>query len=168
VPCIGGGTKLIRTLRAGGAIGLTAGAVGSCADAKSAVSAKVIATARSRFPVIPSEVEESLTVSYALLLNCKRCLDSARHDNALNVIAPVHIWEKIVAPFAIAEEFVVQIVRDKLIVQAIESRDVIGRSFRRVLARRSGFHQKRPIARLREQEFARELLEHAIGLFTLA
>src|SRR5947207_13517779 len=40
---------------------------------------------------------------------------------------------------------------------------MIERASRRVLTRGAGSHEKRPIARLREQKFACELFENAIG-----
>ena len=82
-----------------------------------------------------------------------------------DVIPPVDVWEKIVAPLAIGQEFLIELPGNKLIVQFIEGAEVIDRALGRILARRSGSHEKGPIARLREQKFARQLFEHTINQF---
>ena len=68
-----------------------------------------------------------------------------------DVVAPVQVREKIVAPFAIGQKCFIQLAGDQLVVQFIEAGEVIGRPLGCVLARGAGPHQKRPIARLREQ-----------------
>ena len=62
------------------------------------------------------------------------------------VVAPVHVREKVVAPFAVAQKFFIDVVRCKLIVQSIETNKMIHRSLRGVILCRSRFHQKRPVA----------------------
>jgi len=57
-----------------------------------------------------------------------------------NVILPVYVWEKIVAPFAIGQKFLIDRVGHKLIVQSIEANEVILRPFRCVFPGRSRFH----------------------------
>ena len=63
----------------------------------------------------------------------------------LSIILPVHVRENVIAPFAVAQKFFVQAVCDKLIVQAVESSEVIDRALSGVFAGSAGFHQKRPI-----------------------
>ena len=63
-----------------------------------------------------------------------------------SIVAPVHVRENIVAPFAIAQKLFIEIVDDKLIVQTIEAGKVIHGTASGVFARAAAFHQKRPIA----------------------
>ena len=58
----------------------------------------------------------------------------------LCIIAPVHVWKKVVAPFAIAQKFFINHRGDKLIVQAIETSKVVDRALGRVFARSPCFH----------------------------
>jgi hypothetical protein len=57
-----------------------------------------------------------------------------------NVILPVYIRKKIVAPFAVGQKFLINRIGDKLIVQSIEANEVILRSFRCVFPGCPGFH----------------------------
>src|SRR4030095_5656587 len=63
----------------------------------------------------------------------------------LNVIAPVYVWESVIAPFAVTQKFFIDIVYCKLIVQSIEAGKMIHRSVGCVFACCSGFHEARPI-----------------------
>ena len=58
----------------------------------------------------------------------------------LCIIAPVHVWKKVVPPFAIAQKFFINHRGDKLIVQAIETSKVVDRALGRVFARSPCFH----------------------------
>ena len=79
-----------------------------------------------------------------------------------NIIAPVHVWKKIIAPFAVAQEFFIDAICDQLIVQPIESNKVICDALRCIFTRGPGFHQECKITGLRQQKFASELFEHTI------
>src|SRR6266571_1992810 len=68
--------------------------------------------------------------------------------NRLYVIPPVYVGEKVIAPFAIAQNCFIEMVRRELIMQSIETSKVILRPFRGVLLCGSCLHQERPIARL--------------------
>src|SRR6266566_5470463 len=68
--------------------------------------------------------------------------------NRLYVIPPVYVREKVIAPFAIAQNCFIEMVRRELIMQSIETSKVILRPFRGVLLCGSCLHQERPIARL--------------------
>ena len=105
----------------------------------------------------------ALTFFVIVAARCERRIISATVIDAATVVAPIHIREKVVAPFAVAQKFFIDVVRRKLIVQSIETNKVIYGSLRGVLLCRSCFHQKRPVAGLGEQKFARELFENAIG-----
>src|SRR6266513_394333 len=83
--------------------------------------------------------------------------------SGLDVIAPVHVWKNVVAPFAVAEEFFTDTICYQLIVQPIESNKMICDALRCVFARGPRFHQKWPITGLRQQKFTGELFEYAIG-----
>ena len=63
----------------------------------------------------------------------------------LSIIAPVHVWENVVPPFAVAQKFFVKSVCHKLIVQTVEASKVIERALSRVFACSPGFHEKCPI-----------------------
>ena len=68
-----------------------------------------------------------------------------------NIITPVHVREKIVAPFTVPKKFFIHIVCRKLIVQSVEAGKMIHRAFGCVFARCPSFHEECPVARLREQ-----------------
>ena len=70
--------------------------------------------------------------------------------SASDVIPPVQIRKQIVAPFAAGEKFFIESPGDKLVVQLIESAEMIERAPGRVFARGASPNEKRPIARLRE------------------
>ena len=105
-----------------------------------------------------SGVETSLIIEKRSGKNGERFLDFARNDKRLNIIAPVYVWESVVAPFTLAQKFFIDIVCRKLIVQSIEAGKMIHRAFGCVFACCSGFHEECPVARLREQKFAGQLL----------
>jgi len=124
VPSIGGGTKLIRTLRAGAAEGVCSGAGEAVTDSSGEI------TGVGDFPAIAEEVgvggscavatEAKLAIRNAKLIilvmsgemETSGTLPKVSRDSStslgmtsgLDVIAPVHIREKIVAPLAIAQE----------------------------------------------------------------
>jgi len=135
VPSIGGGTKLIRTLRAGAAEGGCSGAgeavtdssgeitgegefpgiaeevgVGSCAAATEARLA--IRNAKWIVFLMSGEIETSGTLPKV----SRDSSTSLGMTSGLDVIAPVHVRKKIVAPLAIAQEVFVELIADKLIV----------------------------------------------------
>ena len=58
----------------------------------------------------------------------------------LSIVSPVHVRKNIVAPFAVAQKFFVEIIYDKLIVQTIEASKVIDCALSRVFARSPRFH----------------------------
>jgi hypothetical protein len=58
----------------------------------------------------------------------------------LSIVAPVHVRKNVVPPFAVAQEFFVELIRDKLIVQTVEASKVINRALGRVFTRGPGFH----------------------------
>ena len=106
-----------------------------------------------------SEVETSLTI--CPLQNIERFLDFARNDK-LEKPPPVHIWKQIISHFALREKFSVDILFLELLRQFLEARKMIGHSLRSVIIRCAVADERRPIAGLREQEFARELAQDAI------
>jgi hypothetical protein len=63
----------------------------------------------------------------------------------LSIISPVHVRKNVVAPFAVAQKFFIEIICDKLIVQTVEASKVIDRALGCVFARSPGFHQKCPV-----------------------
>jgi hypothetical protein len=158
VPSNGGGTKLTRTLLGGEAEGVCAGAGEAVLDSSGEIE----------------RAGDSSDVTEAIGLgdSCAMAIPMASHAAAindprfairdLNIVAPVHVWKKIIAPFAVVQEFFIDIVCDELIVQAIESNKVICDALRCVFTRGPGFHQECPITGLRQQKFASELFEHTI------
>ena len=58
----------------------------------------------------------------------------------LSIIPPVHVRKNIVAPFAVAQKFFIEIICGKPIVQTIEASKVIDRTLGCVFARSPGFH----------------------------
>ena len=57
-----------------------------------------------------------------------------------SIIAPVHVRKNVVPPFTVAQKFFIEIVCDKLIVQAVETSKVIERALSRVFACSPSFH----------------------------
>lgn len=58
----------------------------------------------------------------------------------LSIVSPVQVRKNIVAPFAVAQKFFIEIICDKLIVQTIEASKMIDCALSRVFARGPGFH----------------------------
>ena len=58
----------------------------------------------------------------------------------LSIVAPVQVRKNVVAPFAVAQKFFIEIICDKLIVQTVEASKVIDRALSGVFARSPGFH----------------------------
>ena len=58
----------------------------------------------------------------------------------LSIILPLHVRKDVIAPFAIAQKFLIEGMCDKLVVQAVESSKVIERALRGVFAGSAGFH----------------------------
>ena len=58
----------------------------------------------------------------------------------LSIISPVHVRKNVVTPFAVAQEFFIEIICDKLIVQTVETSKVIDRALSGVFARSPAFH----------------------------
>ena len=73
-----------------------------------------------------------------------------------NVVPPIHVWEKIVAPFAVCQKTLIQISTDELVIQPIEPQQMIGDSLGRIMFGGPGFDEKRPVTRLGEKELARD------------
>ena len=136
MPSIGGGTKLIRTLRAGAVEGVCSGAGEAVTDSSDEI------TGEGDFPGIAEEVgvggscaaatEAKLAIRNAKLIvflmsgeiETSGTLPKISRDSStslgmtsgLDVVAPVHVRKKIVAPLAIAQEVFVELIADKLIV----------------------------------------------------
>src|SRR3954447_4479149 len=77
---------------------------------------------------------------------------------------PLKVREEIVARLTLAEKRFIDLTAPNLRVQFIEMRNVIFHSAGSVIACCAGLHQERTVARLREEEFARELSQGAIDL----
>src|SRR5436190_17182089 len=115
VPSSGGGTKLTRTLLEGAGEGLCAG-VGEggtdcCgetdAEAESSAVAEGIGLGDSCAAAIWTKATEATQIR---ILNPR----SAIRD--LSIVPPVYFWENVVAPFAVAQKFFIDVVCDTLIV----------------------------------------------------
>ena len=164
VPSRGGGRNLIRTLRAGDAAGVgeTVGdgnAIGvedvdgvgdSCALATHSDIEAAINAAGSLFfissesvalsggeqveasPPVPTQEKRN---QESILDSITLCFISLGITNDSDVIAPVHVREKIVPPFAVAKKLFVDIIRHKQIVQSVETNKMIRRSFGRIFLR---------------------------------
>ena len=154
MPSSGGGTKLIRTLRVGEMFGLGVG-IGVVDGVSWANAAQIdinpTKSAAVDLFVMSSEVETSVLVSGETPMTVRDSLTSLRCaptslGMTSNVIPPVYVWEKVIAPFAIAQKFFIDMIRGELILQSVETTEVIQRSFRSVLFRCFGLHQKCPIA----------------------
>ena len=63
----------------------------------------------------------------------------------LSIVAPVYVRKNVVAPFAVAQKFFIEIIRDKLIVQTIEAGKVIDGALSCVFPRGARFYEESPI-----------------------
>ena len=79
-----------------------------------------------------------------------------------NIVSPIHIRENVVAPFTVRQKTFVNISAAELVMEPIESEQMIGDSLRRIMFCGSGLDKKRPVTRLSEKELARELLQNAV------
>ena len=75
----------------------------------------------------------------------------------LNVILPIHIRENIVARFALSQKIEIDLMGEQLVVKPVETQDMVLRPLGCVFHGGACFHEKRPIARLREKKFPRQL-----------
>src|SRR4051812_29003550 len=75
---------------------------------------------------------------------------------------PIDLRENVVAPFAVGQETFVELSAGELVMQPIEPQQMIGDSPARIMFCRTGSDEERPVAGLGEEEFPRELLEHAV------
>src|SRR3712207_5783831 len=73
-------------------------------------------------------------------------------DGTLRIIVPVHVREDVVAPLAVREECLVDLLGAELIVEAGEAEDVVFGALGGVVARGARLHQEGPVTRLRQQE----------------
>ncbi len=138
VPSSGGGTKLIRTLLAVEGEGVCVGTGEGMSDSVGAIEPDGVSWIGDGVEVGDScalAIEIKTIVSIATLcfvfmsteMETRSLFDSHERisrDSAtslamtsgLCVVAPVHVGENVVAPFAITEKFLVDPLRDKLIV----------------------------------------------------
>jgi hypothetical protein len=115
VPSKGGGTKLMRTLLEGTGEGVCAGVGEGGADfcgetdaeADSSAVVEGIRLGDSCAAAIWTKATEATQV---------RILNPRSAIRNLSIVSPVYLWENVVAPFAVAQKFFIDIVSDALIV----------------------------------------------------
>ena len=156
MPSSGGGRKLMRTLLEGAAEGE---GDGSGVGEKEGDSSGVGETEDDS-----SGVGKAVGAGDSCATAATANSNDARIGNrqsavgiSLNVIAPVYVWESVIAPFTVAQKFFIDIC-DELIVQSIEAGKMIHRALGCVFACCSAFDEECPVARLREQKLAGQLL----------
>ena len=147
VPSIGGGTNRSGTLRTA-TVGVAVGVAIGDGDGDSVSIVDGVGDSCANAVLASAHV--------ATIGNWKLAIGNLR------IITPINVREKIVAPFAICEEFFIERARYELVVQLVEPAKVVEHALARILARCASPHQERPIARLREQKLAGELFENAI------
>lgn len=144
----------MRTLRVGDAVGVMVDAVvavGVGVDVAAGVSVSV-AGAGGISNGVTVGVGTSCAKANAMVANSKSplLLKIGNRQFAililLNVIAPIHVRENIIAPFAILQKDLIDLVGRELIVQTVESAQMFQRSLRRIFPGGAGFHEERPIA----------------------
>lgn len=155
LPSSGGGRKLIRTLRAGGALGVAVGLeVGVAIGVKVAVDVGVGASVRFGVGEASSGDEgvgDSCATTQEIAATSRAVHRKIRNSQfairiVLNVVTPVHVWEQVIAPFAILQKFLIDFSGCELIVQTVEPAKMFQRSLGRVFPGGVCFHQERPIA----------------------
>ena len=127
VPSTGGGMKLMRTLRAGELERLCCGAGEDEGDGADEGDGEVVGDSCAKATV--ANINTYAIGSLQLALGIRS-----------NVILPVYVRKRIVAPFAIGQKFFIDGVGDNLIVQSIEANKVVLCSFCCVFPGRSRFH----------------------------
>src|SRR5215469_15062134 len=115
VPSSGGGTKLMRTFLAGEAEGVCSGASGDVTDASGegendgdSCGVGVGVGSSWATAITPMATHTATIGNPPALTRLRRAGLAALCDS--NIIAPVHVWKEIIAPFTIAQKFLVNIV----------------------------------------------------------
>ncbi len=75
----------------------------------------------------------------------QRTIGSLVRVERLNIILPLQVRKEVVPPFAILQTSGVDLILNQLFIETSETENMILCSLRRILAGRSGLHQKRPI-----------------------
>lgn len=97
-----------------------------------------------------------------LFLESYNLLPSAARRSSLSSENPViHLGEEIVAPFDLGELRLVDLSAFELFGEGVEATDVRAEAAGSIFDSRALINLKGPVARLREQEFARCLVERA-------
>ena len=131
--------KLIRTLLAGEGEGVCSGVGEGGTDC----SGEIEGEGDSTWVGEGFGVDDSSAVAIATKTTQESKVRMLKWRSAmrdLSIISPVHVRKNVIAPFAVAQKFFIEITCDKLIVQTVETSKVIDRALRRVFARRPGFH----------------------------
>src|SRR4029450_11548060 len=117
VPSSGGGRKLMRTLFEGAVEGEAdcSGIVGETEGDSSGVGEGVGAG------------DSCATAATANSNDARIGNRESASGILLNVIAPVYVWESVIAPFTVAQKFFIDSICDELIVQSIEAGKMIHR-----------------------------------------
>ena len=108
VPSIGGGIKLIRTLLAGTTEGACSGTGEGATDSYG----------ESEGEGDSSDITEEVGAgdSWGTATWIKTTQTTKVIIRNSSIVMPIHVRKKIVAPFAIAQKFFIDLIRDKLIV----------------------------------------------------
>ena len=139
MPSIGGGTKLIRTLRPGEGGGVCSGLSDGGTDCSDEIDGD------GDSPCIGEGVGEGGSCATPVAAKAAqeskaRMLKRRSAIRDLSIVSPVHVPKNIIPPFAVAQKFFIEIICDKLIVQTIEASKIIDCALSGVFARGPGFH----------------------------
>ncbi len=85
-----------------------------------------------------------------------------REPRSLPIDSIIERRENIIARFNFSEQLFVHLIRAERLLESEKSLEMLGSALRGVVLRGLLLHEKRPIARLREQEFARGLIERTV------
>src|SRR4051812_5647762 len=164
VPSNGGGTKVMRTFREAAGVALAVAVpVGSTAAAGEVSDEGAGSWAHTDPHIAHSTNAIAETILVVAREQCdigwtensgERFRDLICKNKQLGKVAPVHVREQIVAPFAIGQEIFVYLLFCDAVVKTIEPDQVIHGTFTGVLSGSAVFHEERPIARLGQQKFA--------------
>ena len=139
MPSIGGGTKLIRTLLVGEGEGVCSGVGEGATDCSGEIDGDGDSPSIGEGVGVGDSCAAAVATK-ATQASKTRMLKRRSAIRDLSIVAPVHVRKNVVAPFAVAQKFFIEIICDKLIVQTIEASKVIDCALSRVFARSPRFH----------------------------
>ena len=132
--------KLIRTLLAGEGEGVCSGVGEGGADCSGEIEGKGDPPGVGEEVGIGDSCAAAVATKATQESKVRIMLKRRLAIRDLSIIVPVYVRKNVVPPFAVAQKFFIEIICDKLIVQTVETSQVVDRALSGVFARSPGFH----------------------------